>query len=90
MQTVQFQVEDNKLDIFLTVVSNLKDGLFKNVIVKDNNELDNDTLVYMKTNKFQEDKVYFQKCLEDFDNGKTTALSHNDVWEKVDNYTRAS
>ncbi len=84
MQTVQFQVEDNKLETFLIVINNLKDGLFKNVIVKDNNELDRDTLIYKKTNKFKEDKIYFQKCLEDFDNGKTTALSHNDVWKEID------
>ena len=62
MQTVQFQIEDNKLD--------------------------NYTVAYMKTNKFQEDKAYFQKCLEDFDNGKTTALSYNEVWEQIDNHTK--
>ena len=90
MQIVQFQVEDNKLETFLTVVNNLKDGLFKNIIVKDNSEVDSDTLAYMKTSKFQEDKIYFQKCLEDFDSNETIALSHNDVWEKIDNHTRAS
>ena len=90
MQIVQFQVEDNKLDMFLRVINNLQDGLFKNVTIKNSDELDSNTLAYMKTSKFQKDKAYFQKCLEDFDNGKTIALSHNDVWEQIDNYTRVS
>ena len=90
MQTIQFQVEDSKLETFLAVINNLKDGLFENVIVKNSNDLDSDTLTYIKTNKFQEDKVYFKKILEDFDHGRITLLSHNDVWEQIDNHTGAS
>ena len=43
----------------------------------------------MKTDKFQEDKAYFQKCLEDFKNGKTLVLSHEDIWKQIDSHTKA-
>ncbi len=89
MQTVQFQVKDNKLDTFLTIVNNLKDGLFENVTVKNDSALNDKTINYMKTDKFQEDKADFQKCLEDFESGKTTALSHEEVWKQIDSHTKA-
>jgi hypothetical protein len=87
MQTVLFQVEDSKLDTFLSAVNNLKDGLFKNFIVKNENELDGDTIAYMETKKFQEDKEYFQKSLKDFENDKTIALSHQEAWEQIESHT---
>jgi len=90
MQIVQFQVKDNKLDTFLTIVNNLKGGLFENVIVKNDSVLNDETSNYMKTDKFQEDKAYFQKCLEDYESGKTKVLSHEDVWKQIDSHTRAS
>lgn len=90
MKTVEFQVEDSKLETFLTVLNNLKDGLYKNVIIKNSSDLDSDTLSYIKTDEFQKDKENFQKCLKDFEEGKTIALSHDEVWRKIDNDTKIS
>lgn len=90
MKTVQFKVEDNKLDKFLTVINNLKDDLFEDFIVKNYSELDDDTIEYMKTEQFKDDKIFFQKSLDDIKSGKTKALSHDDVWKQIDNHTQAS
>ena len=35
MQTIQLQVEDNKLDIILNILSNLKDDLIQKLEVKE-------------------------------------------------------
>ncbi len=75
MQTIQIQVDDNKLDTFLDLINNLKDGIVKNLQIKDDNILDSDTVEYTKTEQFQEDKAYFQNCLDDIENGKTKSLN---------------
>jgi len=89
MQTIQFQIEDSKLDAFLTLIDNLKDGMIKNLVIKQD-ELDNDTKAYMETEQFLKDKDYLQKCFKDIKNGKTKTLSHDEVWNSIDEHTSAS
>ncbi len=90
MQTIQVQVEDNKVDIFLNLVKNLKDGIVKNLTIKTDDIIDKNTAEYMKTKQFKKDKKYFQRCLDDIDSGETKLLSHNEVWEQIDKHTQAS
>jgi hypothetical protein len=42
---------------------------------------------YLNSKQFQEDKSYFQEALEDIESGKTTTISHTDVWNKIEEYT---
>jgi len=89
MQTIQLQVEDNKLHTFMTVIENLKDGIVKNIKIE-SSELDEDTKAYMQTEQFQNDKEYFQNTLADIESGKTECLTHDEVWEQIENHTKAS
>ena len=86
MQTIQFNIEDNKLDTFLTLIENLKDGMIKNLTVSNDNHLDEDTLAYMKTSQFQKDKAMLQQRLADIESGKTTCIPHNEMWDKIEKY----
>ncbi len=90
MQTIQLQVDNSKLETFLTLISNLKDGMVKNLTVMPSDELDKETKTYMQTKQFEKDKAYFQKCLDDIENGKTKTLSHDEVWNCIDKHTQAS
>jgi|OM-RGC.v1.033682437 hypothetical protein len=77
VQTIQLQVDDSKLETFLTLISNLKDGMVKNLTLMPSDELDNETKTYMQTKQFEKDKAYFQKCLDDIENGKTKTQTFN-------------
>ncbi len=87
MQTIHLQVEDNKLDAVVKMLSNFKDDLVKSFMVVTENsdeKIDDATAKYLKTKQFQEDKAYFQKCLEDIESGKSELISHDVVWEQID------
>jgi len=87
MQTIQIQVDDNKLDTFLNLINNLKDGIVKNLQIQDDDVLDKNTLEYTKTEQFQEDKKYFQNCLDDMENGKTKSLNQDEYNVAMDDFT---
>lgn len=89
MQTIQLQIDDNKLDTVLNLIENLKDGIVKNITIKSDG-LDAETKAYLETEQFQKDKAYFQECYDDIKSGKTKCLSHDEVWEKIDTHTKAS
>lgn len=88
MQTVHLQIEDNKLDTFLTILSSFKDDLVKSFTVSQDEKLDDATIKYLNAKQFEEDKAYFQKCLEDIENGESELISHDMVWEQIDNKIR--
>jgi len=74
MQTVQFDIEDSKLNTLLTLLENLKEGMIQNLTVSHENTLDEDTIAYMNTAQFQKDKEMLQQRLADIDSGKTTCV----------------
>jgi len=86
MQTIQFDIDDNKLDTFLTLIENLKDGMIKNLTVSSDNHLDEDTLAYMKTAQFQKDKAMLQQRLADIESGKTTCIPWNEGFDELDRF----
>ncbi len=57
--------------------------MVKNLTVIPSDELDNETKTYMQTKQFEKDKAYFQKCLDDIENGKTKTLPHSEVWNSI-------
>lgn len=87
MQTIQFDIEDSKLNTFLTLMENLKDGMIKNLTVSNDNKLDEETIAYMKTPQFQKDKKMLQQRLADIESGKTTLISHDEMWNKIAQHT---
>jgi len=78
VQTVKLQIEDSKLDTFLLVLDSLKDGLIKSYTINNESKLDAKTLSYMKTQQFQKDRAYFQKCLNDIESKKSKSLSEEE------------
>ena len=51
MKTIQLQIDEKNFEIFMTIIKNLKNGMIKNLEIKDND--------------FEESKLYFNQCLED-------------------------
>jgi hypothetical protein len=62
MHTIYIDVEDDKLDTFLTIVGNLKNDMVQNI------RLQGDT-------HYQDNRTYFQTALEEIENGSDALLS---------------
>lgn len=86
MQTIQFDIEDNKIDTFLTLIENLKDGMIKNLTVSHDNKLDEETIAYMKTPQFQKDKKMLQQRLADIESEKTTCIPWDEGFDDLDTF----
>ena len=76
MQNVQMQIEDKYLSTFLTLVNNLKDGMVKSIHIDE-------------THSYKEDKDYFQSSLAAIEDGNAKLISHNEVWDKIDQHIKA-
>jgi len=81
MRTIQLQVEDDNYESFLTVIKNLKEGMVKNLLIKEDD---------VANSNFEQTRIYFHKCLENIENGNTDMLSQaqytnqmNDFKEKL-------
>ncbi|SFV51734.1 hypothetical protein MNB_SV-3-885 [hydrothermal vent metagenome] len=86
IQTIQFDIEDGKLNTLLTLLENLKDGMIKNLTVTHDNTPDKETIAYMKTPQFQKDKKMLQQRLADIDSGKTTCVPWNEGFDDLDTF----
>lgn len=72
MKTIQLEIDDNNFETFMTIIKNLKNGMIKNVEVKDNS--------------FEERKLYFKECLEDIENGKTELLTQDEYQNRMNSF----
>lgn len=86
MQTIQFDIEDSKLDTFLTLMENLKDGMIKNLTVSNQNETDTKFTDYMKTAQFKKDKMMLQKRVADIESGKTACIPWDEGLDELDEF----
>ncbi|MDO9266641.1 MAG: hypothetical protein Q7U00_06105 [Sulfurimonas sp.] len=73
MRTVQLEIEDKSLDLFLSIISNLKDGIVKNFKIKEDGS-------------FDETKAYFQNAYSEIKEGKTKLVPFNDGLDELDDY----
>ncbi len=76
MQTIQIEVQDQYLETFLTLISNLKEGMIQNI------QVDEEAL-------FEANKSHFQHLLKEIENNTVSLLSHDDVWESIHQHTKA-
>ena len=67
MKTIQLQIDDKNFETFMTIIKNLKNGMIKNLEVKDSD--------------FEQNKLYFNQCLEDIETNKTK-LFEEDEYKK--------
>ena len=65
MHTIHIDIADDKLDTFLTIVSNLKKDMVQNI------RLQSDT-------HYQENKTYFHTALKEIENGNNALLSQEE------------
>ena len=82
MQTIQLQIEDSKVETFINIIENLKDGIVKNF------SLQSKTLEHIKNEQFEKDRDYFHKCLEDIESGNVALISHNKTWDMIEKHTQ--
>ncbi len=47
-----------------------------------------ETNIYRTSSQFQKDKVDLQEALAELQSGKVKALSHEEVWEDIENYSQ--
>ena len=83
MQTIHVEVEENKMQTVLTLLENLKDVLIKNITIDSDSALQE----YKNTKQFQEDRAYFQKCLEEIEGGKTKCFSQDEYNTAMGDFT---
>ena len=80
MQTIQIEVQDQYVDeyvdAFSTLLSNPKEGMIHNI------QIDENLL-------FETNKTHFQHALKEIKNKAVQLLSHDAVWEKIDEHTKA-
>ena len=43
---------------------------------------------YSDSKQFVEDKLYFQQALNEIESGQIETLSHEDIWERIEEYTK--
>lgn len=79
MKTIQLQVEDDNYESFLTIIKSLKKGMVKNLAIKENDSIVDD---------FEQTKIYFQKCLENIENGNTQLLSEEQYTNQMNNFKK--
>lgn len=79
MKTIQLQVEDDNYESFLTIIKSLKKGMVKNLAIKENDSIVDD---------FEQTKIYFQKCLENIENGNTQLLSEEQYMNQMNNFKK--
>ena len=86
MQTIQFDIENNKIDTFLTLIENLKEGMIQNLKVSSNDTTDKEFQSYMKTTQFQKDKEMLQERFADIQSGKTTCIPWDEGFSDLDTF----
>jgi hypothetical protein len=65
MQTIQLDIADDKLNTFLTIVSNLKNDMVQNI------RLQGDA-------QYQANRTYFHTALEEIENGNDILLNQDE------------
>ena len=78
MKTIQLQIEDDNYESFLTIIKSLKKSMVKNLPIKKDCIVDD----------FEQTKIYFQKCLENIENGNTQLLSEEQYTNRMNNFKK--
>lgn len=82
MQTIQFDIDDNKVDTFLAFIDTLKEDVIKNLKIVSHDSTDN----YIRTAQFQKDKETLQQRFADIESGKTICVPWYEGFSDLDTY----
>jgi hypothetical protein len=81
MQTIQLQIEDNKMDTFLTLIKNLKDGIVNSY------SIDNDIDENLKQDPFfYERQKELHQIRDDIKSGKMKMYEWDEAEEDMDKF----
>jgi hypothetical protein len=78
MQTIAIQIQDDYVNDFMNYVNNHSDSI---TIKKDIN-LELDPYFYERQKQLQQD-------LEEVESGKAEMISHNDLWNNINNHLKS-
>ena len=74
MKTIQLQIDEKNFETFMTIIKNLKNGMIKNLEIKDND--------------FEESKLYFKQCLEDIESNKTKLFTQDTYQKEMNDFMK--
>ncbi|MCT7527999.1 hypothetical protein N5T79_02510 [Aliarcobacter cryaerophilus] len=74
MKTIQLQIDEKNFETFMTIIKNLKNGMIKNLEIKDND--------------FEQSKLYFNQCLEDIENNKTKLFTQDAYQKEMNDFMK--
>ncbi len=75
MQTIQLDIADDKLDTFLTIVSNLKNDIVQNIRLQDDAQ-------------YQANRIYFHTALEEIENGNDIPLDQDEYGNEMKEFMK--
>ena len=85
MHTIKLQVEDNIYDEIVKSGMNIQEEL-KHAL----NKLISKKNPYMNSEQYKEDKKHFNNALDSIESGNEELVSHSDVWEQIEEHTKAN
>ncbi|MCT7534506.1 hypothetical protein N5T95_03095 [Aliarcobacter cryaerophilus] len=74
MKTIQLQIDEKIFETFMTIIKNLKNGMIKNLEIKDND--------------FEQSKLYFKQCLEDIESNKTKLFTQDAYQKEMNDFMK--
>ncbi|MCT7433530.1 hypothetical protein [Aliarcobacter cryaerophilus] len=74
MKTIQLQIDEKNFETFMTIIKNLKNGMIKNLEIKDND--------------FEQSKLYFKQCLEDIESNKTKLFTQDAYQKEMNDFMK--
>jgi hypothetical protein len=85
MQTIQIEnnLYNDIIKYGIDIQTELKNSIENFLEKKKNSD-------YLGSKDFEKDRAYFHDALEGIESGKTKAVSHEDVWEAIENHTKVS
>jgi len=85
MHTIKLQVDDTIYNEIVQSGINIQDEL-KLALTKLISKKDS----YIHSQEYKEDKNYFNNALESIESGSEQLVSHDDVWEQIEEHTKAN
>ena len=74
MKTIQLQIDEKNFETFMTIIKNLKNGMIKNLEIKDND--------------FEQSELYFNQCLEDIESNKTKLFTQDAYQKEMNDFMK--
>jgi len=85
MHTIKLQVDDTIYNDIVKSGINIQEELKLAL-----NKLISKKSTYINSQQYKEDKKYFNSALDSIENGSEELVSHSDIWEQIEEHTKAN